>query len=267
MPKYYYGGIDQNNSYKKVLSILSARDSLNSVRTSTLPLAQFWGEKGLKTRLSAFKQYLDVEELLKADKYFEFPTVVKGGIGKASMTDLMLLTDKFGIAIEAKYTEYNGTRKYETVSEWSKKRKKTENAEAVLDGWLSYMGKKRDEISNLDSIPYQLIHRIASAYAVCVENKRTPVVVYQLFSDANTKPEDIEGFVDCLGKGMRNLALADLTFVVVRTEIDNVPPDIHDRNSEYFLNMCEKERNVYGELNKTTVLLHKASRTTEIKRV
>lgn len=52
MPAYYYGSPKASNSYDNALSILAAHDSVNSVRTSSLPLAQFWSPRDLDKRLT-----------------------------------------------------------------------------------------------------------------------------------------------------------------------------------------------------------------------
>lgn len=251
MPAYYYGSPKTSNSYDNALSILAAHDSVNSVRTSSLPLAQFWSPRDLEKRLSnvVFLQNAGIEE---GELYFEFPTPVRRGIGKASMTDLLIRTKSYQIAVEAKYTEYVKSN-YEKIGKWNKNNEK--NKWDVVDGWLEYMGQKRGaiDIEKIKSVPYQLLHRVASAYAG-KGNKRA-VVVYQLFYDSTTESK-IENFVDELKSGLEILSPRDLHFLVVKTKA--VPPDdLKKKSGVYYLRMNSKNANgceVYGPLIDSMIL-------------
>ncbi len=267
MSGYFYGAKEKFDSYENVLRIMATHESINSVRTSSLPLAQFWGVAGLADRLDVFKKHLRGVDLESAQKFFEFPTMNKKGKGKASMTDLMMFTDNHRIALEAKYTEYEKS-KYEPVSSWNEKNE--DNKNDVLDGWLSYMGKTKENIDGLGSIPYQLIHRIASAYADDGSSGRklSPVVIYQLFYDSKTQKTKFEKFVKELKESLEKLELRELTFIAVKTKVTQEPDELGDRDSEYFLNMCEsgsENREVYGPLTNSELLFYKESQSLEIK--
>lgn len=73
------------------------------------------------------------------------------------MTDLLIRTKSYQIAVEAKYTEYVKSN-YEKIGKWNKNNEK--NKWDVVDGWLEYMGQKRGaiDIEKIKSVPYQLLH-------------------------------------------------------------------------------------------------------------
>ncbi len=267
MSGYFYGAKENFDSYANVLRIMAGHESVKSVRTSSLPLAQFWGDVGLTKRLTVFKKHLKCVDLKSAQKFFEFPTMNKKGKGKASMTDLMMFTDNHRIALEAKYTEYEKSE-YEPVSTWNENN--DNNKKNVLGGWLSYMGKSLADIKKYGSIPYQLIHRIASAYADDGSSGRklSPVVIYQLFYDSKTNKRKLDVFVDKLRKWIGMLKLEELTFLAVKTLVTKTPQERRKKDSEYFLDMCQsglKKREVYGPLTNSEMLFYKESQSLEIK--
>lgn len=113
---------------------------------------------------------------------FEYETKIGKGKGRSSCTDLMIISPEACIAVEAKWTE----PKYKTVKKWLRN---SDNKKEVLEGWLEmifkYTGVKvtTESISNL---PYQLIHRVASA---CVLDRPNTHVVYLCFdlNESKTK--------------------------------------------------------------------------------
>ncbi|MGV7223183.1 MAG: DUF6946 family protein [Nitrospinales bacterium] len=121
---------------------------------------------------------------------FEYRVNVQKGVGNPSHTDLMLIIDKAGIAIEAKYTE----PRYATVKKW---RNDSENRRNVLEGWLNLIGSVTGEsatIEAVDDIEYQLIHRLASVCHLKVKNR---ILVYQLFDSDDVK---MGGYLSDLSK-------------------------------------------------------------------
>jgi hypothetical protein len=218
--KYIYGNPNKAHSWKNVASIFAAHDSLNSAQTSSLPLVQFWcpsrknyeGEKkgndAIDLLKRCFEESYNGKEFQRAQLCFEYSVpVYKGsGLGKASMTDLMIMTAEKAIAVEAKWKECD--ERYPTIDDWFKERlgegAKQTNLDGVLEGWIQYIndylekkgfGKKAVTVNDGDysTIPYQLLHRIASACAVAAEKEAA--VIYQLFyssdSDENiTKDND-----------------------------------------------------------------------------
>ena len=148
---------------------------LASPRRSTVPLLAFWAHAGARFRELAAHVGLDPSE--PVEFCFELPVPVQQGKGKASFTNLMILSSSFAVAIEAKYTE----PPYETVKKWLSKPGK-ENREVVLEGWLCLIERAtgvRLRVAQLADHPYQLIHRTASA---CFPQVRRRWVMYQLFS-------------------------------------------------------------------------------------
>ena len=249
MSGYHYGRPEMANSYSNVLSVLSAHDSLHSVRTSSLPLTQFWGPIGLTARLAKIP-FLKSAGVKDCDMFFEFPTSVLNGRGKASMTDLMIITHTHRIAVEAKYTEYL-RGEYEAISKWNKENEK--NKWDVVEGWLKYMGLSRESVSKIGRVPYQLLHRIASAYAGRGDLKAA--VIYQLFYDEKTE-KHLDKFVRMLKDGLALLSPKELHFLVVRTLVERIPDELGKENGDYYLLMGEGKANreVYGSLEKSEVL-------------
>lgn len=211
MSSYYYGNPDKANSWEYAASIFAAHESVNSEKTSSLPLVQFWKPTRNGDVAKHAQAFLDRYELpgdlRNADFCFEYPVPVKKGCrGKASMTDLMILSESCVVAIEAKWTEC--CEPYESIQNWLK-HGNSENHEKVLDGWLSYindyLGKRESKFilnrTNLKEgkIPYQMLHRIASACAVAsgTEGRARAVVIYQLFYDDDTR-EKMESFAQML---------------------------------------------------------------------
>ena len=255
--EYIYGNPNTAHSWKNVASIFAAHDSLNSAQTSSLPLVQFWrpsGEKseGRRMREAAidllercFGKSYNGEEFQRAQLCFEYavPVHCKSGRGKASMTDLMILTKTHTIAVEAKWTECH--EPYQTITDWFKDRLRNgatqENLVDVLNGWIKYINEyvgeeKLSEIAvggrdniipdHYQTFPYQLLHRIASACAVARKpNKAKAVVIYQLFYNADTE-EAMRNFAtqlaDAYGKLFDGL-LEDIPFFIVKvkTEVEN----------------------------------------------
>lgn len=121
---------------------------------------------------------------------FEHPTPVIRGVGQPSYTDLMIEYTNGSIAIEAKRTE----RPYVKVGKWLNN---SLNRQKVLEGWVviinNHLGLKID-ISEINDLPYQLIHRVASA---CSLKKQHTQVVYIGF-DLDEKQKKY--YIDCLTK-------------------------------------------------------------------
>ena len=199
--EYIYGN-PNNESWNQVASIFAAHDSVHSAQTSSLPLVQFWqpAETGLEPRVEALIKDCGLEpSVLNNAKFcFEYPVSVQcGGRGKASMTDLMIITDNYAIALEAKWTECG--KAYPSISKWLETDKADTNRKKVLEGCIKYINeylkdKGGHEISLKDEghriIPYQLLHRVASACAVAKEKGMTATVIYQLFYNDEREKDD-----------------------------------------------------------------------------
>lgn len=146
---------------------------------STLPLMDYWRSPG--PRLGSLWHTLELPVTSTVDLRFEHATPIRAGGGKASFTDLMIVSPVSAIAVEAKWTE----PPYATVSEWLTP-SPTLNRSVVLDGWLGAINSATDSGLTVDlvaSLPYQLIHRVAS---VCCVDAPIRWVVYQIFGDPRT---------------------------------------------------------------------------------
>ena len=170
--EYYYGfGMGR---YGEVLHELFVHGNVNSFRTSSIPLAEFWQPDNLGRITQVLRPYLSRFDAEKALKFFEFPTDPEADgkrIGRPSMTDLMLMDGEYQIALEAKYTEYSRMPN-ETVEEWLRKdgvdfflRRK------VGKTWLRYIREAgctdfatdQHLYNECREVCYQFLHRTASA--------------------------------------------------------------------------------------------------------
>lgn len=150
---------------------------INSIKTSSVPLVQFWKETELRIQKMSNELELPLDNFQLC---FEYPTPSKGK-GKSSMTDLMIIANETKVAIEAKYTEYlKRNRKTELISSW-KENKNKENRKDVLQHWIDIIKpfSNSTELGSFDDIEYQFFHRTASA---CYKSTN-PFVIYQVFYD------------------------------------------------------------------------------------
>ena len=127
---------------------------------STLPLRAYWNNAS--TVLSTIGTALGIDDLVNVQPLFEYPTASATSRDKASYSDVMVVSPSTAIAVEGKWTE----PRYETVSKWQIRGNES-NREKVLSHWLQLIGKKAPELKQdaISQIPYQMIHRTASACA------------------------------------------------------------------------------------------------------
>lgn len=250
MPKcnYYFG----KGEYKDVLTCLSTT-KVNSYKTSSLPLAQFWEpKKELDNILSRLREETSVD-ISEGNRYFEYPTPCEDESGKKllhsfpSMTDLMIINDQYQVAIEGKYTEYSES-KYETIKEWNKNNE--EHKVAIKTQWFKYLtdcgASNKTELD--DNIPYQFLHRTASACYNCSENGRKPVLIYQLFYDDDNQ-EKKNDFINDLKEWANKLGFTDqIIFLVIEVKIININ-EVAEKyagvRSDLFLIMKEMKDPIY----------------------
>lgn len=112
----------------------------------------------------------------------EHETLVVSGKGFPSCTDLMIEYKNSCIAVESKRTE----PPYQTVEKWLGVSK---NKKLVLSGWLSIINSQINssiKIEDVNSLPYQLIHRVAAACAL----KKIDTHVLYLGFDLDVKKEN-----------------------------------------------------------------------------
>lgn len=149
----------------------------DSPRRSTVLFLDYW--RSFNHAVKRFEALVGVDFSNQSRLHFDYSVPVQAGCGKNSFTDLMLTGNSTAFAIEAKYTE----GPYETVSKWSR-RSDEQNRKTVLGGWLSLIQSKTGvslTIDEISSLPYQLIHRSASA---CFAPASFRHVVYQVFDPA-----------------------------------------------------------------------------------
>ena len=232
---YFFGLF--RGSYGEVLGEL-ARTKVNSWRTSSIPLAEFWQPANLgairrllETQLADFNPEV-------ALKFFEFPTeAVWNGkrLGRPSMTDIMILDADWQVAIEGKFTEYlyGGG---ETVIEWLRECTSVTDVRLrrdVLRAWISYIREARctdiptvgELCRSCRDVAYQFLHRTASAcHMANGPEGRTPVLVYQLFYDANDAEhiQKMEEFKAELRRWAAALKLQNMKFLVISAPVVNM---------------------------------------------
>ena len=193
---YFFGFA--RGTYGEVLGELS-KMRVNSWRTSSIPLAEFWQPSNLGRIGRLLSKHLPDFNPVCALKFFEFPTdaLFDGErIGRPSMTDIMILEAGVQIAVEGKMTEYVRFAD-KTVREWLNEGVGAADIllrHRILKAWLCYihnadctgLGGFADFKSNCMDISYQFLHRTASACNKAgLKGGTIPVLVYQLFFDAN----------------------------------------------------------------------------------
>ena len=236
MGSYYYGNPAKSDSWEYAASIFAAHESVNSAKTSSLPLVQFWKNKGrgFSKCVNEFLRECGLSAIGSEESSFCFEYSVpvnneSGAKGKASMTDLMILTSQCAIAIEAKWTECESV--YESIGKW-KASGVAENHGKVLNGWKGYIntylkGRVRGKITVTDDMPYQLLHRVASAcYVAMLEGKKkTATVIYHLFYSNEEECDKAKEFAKALENSVRKMfgQLADgelpISFRVILTKV------------------------------------------------
>ena len=230
---YHYG--IGNGRYLEVLHEACVHGGVNSCRTSSLPLAEFWQPDNLARVTARLAPYLPGFDAVRALKIFECPTeAIRNGvrIGRPSMTDLMITDGDWQIAIEAKYTEYSRMPN-ETVDEWLRKEEDGFfNRRRVGQTWLSYIQEARCTtlIGQLrfddacGDVCYQFLHRTASACRKTNDaSGKKPVLIYQLFFDAldPVSREDRLVFDRNLMKWAKTLCLTNMKFLILNVPVIN----------------------------------------------
>lgn len=174
-PVFYYGN-SERQSFESLIENFSS-DDLNSYQTSTIPLLEYWKKK---ENSEFFINKITSDSIDDVKVMFEYPTPSYKR-NRPSMSDIMIINNHYKIAVEGKYTEVK--EQYETVEKWNNN---TQNRNNVLKHWLSLLEPYLERvlsIEDIQSIPYQFLHRIASS---CY-NSNTGVTVYQIFYDNQTK--------------------------------------------------------------------------------
>ena len=134
-----------------------AHSEFDSPTRSTIPLLAFWRSPEHRIEELTAALALPVPRSVRLD--FEHLVSPPRGKGTESHTDLMALSPQHAIAIEAKWTE----PRCQTVRSWLGN---SPNRKEVLHGWCDLLGRRgADPIpqEGLHELPYQMVHRAASA--------------------------------------------------------------------------------------------------------
>ena len=232
---YYFGF--PRGCYTEVLAEL-ARTKVNSCRTSSIPLAEFWQPANLPKIQELLAKAIPDCDFKAALKYFEFPTdaVLYGKkVGRPSMTDIMVLEPGVQIAIEGKMTEFV-CYKEKTVRDWLEEPSRGVDVKPRLDvlkAWIGCIHKADctgiahygEFMRDCKDVSYQFLHRTASACNKAGINKGDmPVLVYQLFFDANDREHiaKMDEFKADLRRWSALLKLRNMKFVILAVPVTNM---------------------------------------------
>ena len=223
--------------YTEVLGEL-ARTKVNSCRTSSIPLAEFWQPVNLPKIQKLLAKAIPDCDFKAALKYFEFPTdaVLNGKkVGRPSMTDIMILEPGVQIAIEGKMTEYV-LCKEKTIQDWLEESPQGADfmlRRRVLRSWIGYIHEADctgvahygEFMRDCKDVSYQFLHRTASACNKAgVKKGDMPVLVYQLFFDANDRDHvaKMEEFKADLRRWASLLKLCKMKFIILSVPVTNL---------------------------------------------
>ena len=183
-------------------------ESLNSPRRSVVPLLDFCRVRN--EALARLDAVVNPNLGDATDMIFEHAVPVQQGRGKPSFTDLLILTPVAVVAVEAKYTE----PEYESVKSWLGEGQP--NRHDVLQGWLNLLanalGRPIAE-AEVQNLPYQLIHRAASA---CHIERSERAMIYLVFESA---APHYATHIDALATILRNcVSLSVVSCPVVKSK-------------------------------------------------
>jgi len=231
----YFFGL-YRGSYGEVLGEL-ARTKVNSCRTSSIPLAEFWQPANLNDIRNLMQPHLPSFDPEVALKFFEFPvdpTVNGKRVGRPSMTDVMILDADWQIAVEGKFTEYLHNED-KTVDMWLREAETVEDLmlrRKILKSWIGYINTAR--CTGMESLgvfyrdckplSYQFLHRAASACHMANGTEgRTPVLVYQLFyeRDDASHVAAMKAFKANLRRWSDILRLRNMKFLILTVPVTN----------------------------------------------
>ena len=232
---YFFGF--PRGCYTEVLEEL-ARTKVNSCRTSSIPLAEFWQPENLGRIKALLGNLIPGFRPEASLKYFEFPTdaVFNGNkIGRPSMTDLMILDPGLQIAIEGKMTEYVHYKE-KTIREWLDEPSRGVDVKPRLDvlkAWIRYIHEADctdiahygEFFRDCKDVAYQFLHRTASACNKAGMKKGDmPVLIYQLFFDAKDMNHiaKMEEFKAELHRWAALLKLRNMKFIVLAVPVTNL---------------------------------------------
>lgn len=152
-------------------------NDLQKATRSTVAQMAYW--RLPVDRMNRYKKPLDIMEEVCPSLSFEYPVENEEPRSKPSMTDVMYSDTRQAIAFEVKWTE----PRYDSVAVWLDKGRDIDHRKRVLNCWLNMIKPYVNNMITIDlltDLPYQMIHRIASA---CSFEKQKATVVYQCFKD------------------------------------------------------------------------------------
>ncbi|MCC6334336.1 MAG: hypothetical protein IT380_10155 [Myxococcales bacterium] len=165
MMKHRYGSPSETEDFGRMVSSMPDSEFQKHDR-STIPLLCFWkDEANRKWLLSGMGLGKPNDSTATFEYAVESGCSECGGKGKSSFTDLMLVSNRFAVAIEAKYLE----RPYQRAGEWLAGGKNAENRKRVLRHWLHVIRNRTEhavQLEAVDALVYQMVHRTASACSV-----------------------------------------------------------------------------------------------------
>jgi hypothetical protein len=167
-------GLPGSLDFETLLWTLPDKEFCNLTR-STIPLLYYWSDP--RDRLNFICDKLGVAADSEGALCFEYP-VKSVGRNKPSFTDLMYISEKLALGIEAKSTE----PRYEDLKTWIKKGSSSENRRNVIEHWLEIIQKltrHNSASASVGNLVYQMIHRMAS---VCSVNAASHKLIYQIFA-------------------------------------------------------------------------------------
>jgi len=167
-----------------------AADEFESPCRSTVPLLSWL--KHEQPKVSSLLRAMDMPT--GYNLHLEYRVKPPKCSGRASHTDLMVISGESSLAVEAKWTE----PRYETVGKWLTKGSKPHNRREVLKGWLSLLQEHAQHTlqpEDFSDAVYQMVHRAASA---CKAGK-IPRLAYLVFKPSpDPKPAAIPKLRDDL---------------------------------------------------------------------
>lgn len=172
-------GTRRASSFAELLRLIPD-GALKSPRRSVVPLVDFC--RTPETARSAIGAAVGLDLANTTEFIFESAVPVQQGVGKSSYSDLLMFSPEAAVTIEAKYTE----PAYESVHTWLRTPEGKNRAD-VLTGWLGLINRvvgSTVEHRSVATLPYQLIHRVASA---CFPARSKRVMAYLVFGPSPSK--------------------------------------------------------------------------------
>ncbi|MDX2013670.1 MAG: hypothetical protein SFW67_25980 [Myxococcaceae bacterium] len=199
MMKHRYGSPSEAEDFGRM--VYSMPDSeFQKPDRSTIPLLCFWKAEANRNWLLSGMGLGESDDSTATFEYaVESGCSECGGKGKSSFTDLLLVSNRFAVAVEAKYLE----RPYQRVAEWLSGGKNAENRKRVLRHWLHLIRNRTGhevQLQAVDAVVYQMVHRTASACSVATPRHD---VAHLVFGEVHDYRELITKLADIVDPNRR----------------------------------------------------------------